>query len=68
MRVITHWPALVPAIERAGHTPVLTPPLQYDGTDPVVLKQMDSFTALVCSPGSPPVVVSGETFAPLKVR
>jgi len=34
----------------------------------VVLKQMDSFTALVCSPGSPPVVVSGETFAPLKVR
>lgn len=23
MRVVTHWPALIPAIRRAGHEPVL---------------------------------------------
>ena len=26
VKVITHWPALIPAIIRAGHTPVLAVP------------------------------------------
>jgi len=28
MLVKTHWPALIPAIERAGHEPVLIYPLE----------------------------------------
>lgn len=31
MKVMTHWPALVPAIRRAGYEPVLAQPLEYDG-------------------------------------
>ena len=30
MRVVTRWPALVPAIVRAGHEPVLLPPVETD--------------------------------------
>jgi hypothetical protein len=58
VNVPTHWPALVPAIIRAGHTPVLVEPLQYDG--PVTIKDLHSYRALVCNPGAPPVVVHGK--------
>jgi hypothetical protein len=34
MLVKTHWPALVPAIKRAGHEPVLVYPLEEDVPPP----------------------------------
>ncbi len=64
MKVETNWPALVPAIRRAGHEPVLVEPLQYDG--PVAIKDLDSFRAVVCSPDAPPVIVSGHSLRPVK--
>jgi hypothetical protein len=53
---VTHWPALVPAIERASHEAVLVEPLEY-GEGGQRLALLPDGRAIIASPDAPPVVI-----------
>ena len=59
MKVHTHWPALVPAIRRAGHEPVLVEPLEYDGAAPKTALD-DKGQLVIVHPTAPAVVVRAD--------